>query len=104
MKTETNRIEYKQTLTDNLEKEVVAFLNYRSGGIIYIGIDKTTVKTTVKILELIKENNHITRQELANELGLTVDGVDYNLKKLKMKGLIKRIGPDKGGFWEAIEN
>lgn len=36
---ETNRIEYKQKLTDQLEKEVVAFLNYMGGGIIFIGID-----------------------------------------------------------------
>ncbi|HKK11028.1 MAG TPA: RNA-binding domain-containing protein, partial [Bacteroidales bacterium] len=40
---ETNRIEYKSSLTKalDLEKEVVAFLNYREGGIIYFGIDKT---------------------------------------------------------------
>ncbi|WP_316765871.1 RNA-binding domain-containing protein [Pedobacter frigiditerrae] len=38
---ETNRIEYKQELTDSLEKEVIAFLNYKEGGVIYIGIDKT---------------------------------------------------------------
>ena len=38
--TETNRIEYKRELTDGLEKEVIAFLNYREGGIIYIGINK----------------------------------------------------------------
>lgn len=37
---ETNRIEYKQELTEGLEKEVVAFLNYHEGGVIYIGIDK----------------------------------------------------------------
>jgi predicted HTH transcriptional regulator len=38
--TENNRIEYKRELTDNLEKEVVAFLNYKDGGVIYIGLDK----------------------------------------------------------------
>ena len=40
--TETNRIEYKRELTSELdiEKEVVAFLNYNEGGYIYIGIDK----------------------------------------------------------------
>ena len=40
---ETNRIEYKQELTPELdiEKEVIAFLNYKEGGYIYIGIDKT---------------------------------------------------------------
>lgn len=38
---ESNRIEFKRELTRELdiEREVVAFLNYREGGIIYIGID-----------------------------------------------------------------
>ena len=36
--TESNRIEFKRELTDelDLEKEVIAFLNYKEGGIIYI--------------------------------------------------------------------
>ena len=40
--TETNRIEFKRELTDDLdiEKEVIAFLNYNEGGYIFIGIDK----------------------------------------------------------------
>lgn len=39
---ETNRIEYKREFnTDvDIEKEVIAFLNYHEGGLIYIGIDK----------------------------------------------------------------
>ena len=39
---ETNRIEYKRELTPELdiEKEIIAFLNYKEGGYIYIGIDK----------------------------------------------------------------
>lgn len=40
MTIETHRIEHKQTLTDGLEKEVVAFLNSGQGGVIYIGINK----------------------------------------------------------------
>lgn len=35
---ETNTIEYKQELTDGLEKEVVAFLNSKTGGKIIIGM------------------------------------------------------------------
>jgi ATP-dependent DNA helicase RecG len=40
--TEINRIEYKAQLTKDLdlEKEVVAFLNYLEGGLVYIGIGK----------------------------------------------------------------
>ena len=37
---ENNRIEFKSKLTDNFEKEIVAFLNYSDGGTVYIGIDK----------------------------------------------------------------
>ncbi len=36
---ESNRIELKAALNDKLEKEIVAFLNNREGGILYIGID-----------------------------------------------------------------
>ncbi len=36
---ESNIIELKRELNDKLEKEVVAFLNYREGGDIYIGVD-----------------------------------------------------------------
>lgn len=35
---ETNRVEYKRELTSDLEKEVVAFLNYKEGGVLYIGV------------------------------------------------------------------
>jgi predicted HTH transcriptional regulator len=38
---ETNRIEYKSQLADGFEREVVAFLNYREGGQIYIGVNKS---------------------------------------------------------------
>jgi len=37
---ETNRIEYKQELNNevDIEKEVIAFFNYQEGGIIYSGL------------------------------------------------------------------
>ena len=34
-------IEYKQKLTDSLEKEIVAFLNYKNAGVVYMGIDSS---------------------------------------------------------------
>jgi hypothetical protein len=41
MNPETNRIEYKLHLTDDLEKEASTFLNYHEGGVMYIRLDKT---------------------------------------------------------------
>ena len=41
---ESHRIEFKRQLSGSLEKEVVAFLNSRDGGLIYIGVDDKTQK------------------------------------------------------------
>jgi len=35
---ESHRVELKSIVTEDLEKEIVAFLNSREGGEIYIGI------------------------------------------------------------------
>jgi ATP-dependent DNA helicase RecG len=59
-------------------------------------------KTVEKIMELIKQNPRITQEELAKSTGLSRRGVEWNLVQLKQKGLIKRVGPDKGGHWEII--
>jgi len=40
---------------------------------------------------------------LAEILEITVKGVEWNVKKLKEKGIIRRIGPAKGGFWKVVE-
>ncbi len=68
---------------------------------------KTKVKTKVKtgdlILDLIKANPSIAREEMAKALNLTIDGIDWNIRKLKKEGKLKRIGPDRGGYWEVVE-
>jgi ATP-dependent DNA helicase RecG len=67
-------------------------------------IDKPTVGETVgEILELIRLNPRITREELSGKTGLSVRGIEWNLKKLKEMSIIKRIGPTKGGHWEIID-
>ncbi|MBE8722038.1 hypothetical protein [Sphingobacterium pedocola] len=51
---ETNRIEHKERLTDHLEKEVVAFLNYLGGGMIYLGIAKDGMRI-FRDMELVEQ-------------------------------------------------
>ena len=62
----------------------------------------STEKTTEKILLLMKENPKITTAQLADKTGLSVDGINYNIKKLKKANQISRIGGDKGGFWKVL--
>ncbi|WP_407355490.1 ATP-binding protein [Methanolobus sp. WCC5] len=60
-------------------------------------------KSSEKILEAIKENPAITREELSQITDLSIRGVEWNLSKLKDEGKIKRIGSRKSGHWEVIE-
>ncbi len=63
---------------------------------------KTVKKTVEKILDAIKSNPKITQNVLAEIAGLTRRGIEWNLAKLKEKGIIKRIGPAKGGHWKVV--
>ena len=58
--TETNRIENKEQLNEDFEQEVIAFLNYKEGGIIYVGVRKDGLKdvdlTQLQIKDRIKNN------------------------------------------------
>ena len=66
---------------------------------------KTTQKTTTKdkILNLVRENPKITTDEMAEIIGITRDGINYHLKKMRGVSLERRDG-DNGGHWEIIKS
>ena len=53
-----------------------------------------------KIIKLIKDNSAISKKELSHKIGISTTAIDKNISQLKKKGLLRRIGPDKGGHWE----
>ncbi len=61
---------------------------------------KITHKTTRKIVTLIMKNPKVSRRELSQLVGISEDGVKFQLDKLKRKGIIERVGPDRGGYWK----
>jgi len=79
------------TIEDILESHVKVTVN-------------VTQKVTVnqqKILELIKENPHITQNELTQAVGIARKNIVSNMKKLQEAGLLLRHGADKNGWWEV---
>lgn len=56
--------------------------------------------TQEKIINLIKKNPAITQVEMTKILDLTWDGISYNIKILKEKGIIERVGSTKNGIWK----
>jgi fido (protein-threonine AMPylation protein) len=63
---------------------------------------KSSMKSSEKILVVILKNPNATFQEIANSVGLSVAGVRKNIDKLREFGMVRRVGPDKGGHWEII--
>ena len=61
-------------------------------------------KTREKIIQAIKNKPDITTAELSSLLEISSKGVEWQLRELKKKGLISRVGADKGGHWEITEN
>lgn len=93
---ESNRIEYKRELTEGLEKEAVAFLNYKEGGVLYVGIDQdgsvAGISNPDSVQLIIKDR--LKHNIVPSCLGL----FDVILEKRDSKDIIKitfASGPEK---------
>ena len=53
-------------------------------------------------MALLAENSKLSAVSLAERIGISAKAVEKHLSNLKADGIIKRIGPDKGGYWEII--
>ena len=58
-----------------------------------------------RILAFLRENPSASRREIAGALaGVTEGSVRYRLDKLKEVRRLRRVGPDRGGRWEVIDD
>ncbi len=71
---------------------------------------ETTQETTRKrtrlqnaIIDYLRNNPYATGKELADNIqGATIDGIKYNIAKLRKEGVIKHVGSTKSGYWQVI--
>jgi len=66
---------------------------------IYETVGETVGERGAKIIEFLRKEPTITRDELAKKLNISVRGVEYHLSKLKTLDLISREGSTKKGRW-----
>jgi len=60
-------------------------------------------KNQIKIMEFLYDNPHATSNEISENVGIVAESVRQNIIKLKGKGLIERIGADRGGYWKVVK-
>ncbi len=89
MQSETNRIENKEQLNEDFEQEVIAFLNYKEGGIIYVGINKNGQVVGVENTDLtqLQIKDRIKNNIQPSALGL----FDVTVETIENKEVIKVI-------------
>ena len=86
-----------------LSSDIDAFLrSMGDGGEKPQPIGEKRPKSREKILQLLKVHPNYSARNLAEVIGITPKTVEKHLAKLKAEGLIKREGPDKGGYWTIL--
>lgn len=60
------------------------------------------IKSREKIITLLSQDNSLTAAALAERIGITQKAVEKHIAKMKAEGILKRIGPDKGGHWQVV--
>ena len=87
----------EKNLLDNREMQIKSEKSSQKSS------QKTTQKSSQKILELVAQNPNITTTKMAEILGISRRAVAKQITTLKENGKLRRIGPDKGGHWEVVE-
>jgi len=63
---------------------------------------KKRLSTKEKILIALKKESSLTREDLANQIGVSSNAIKQHLSKLKEENKIKRVGSTKSGYWEVL--
>lgn len=64
-------------------------------------VQENLTERQVAILEIIAENKSVSLNSLAESLGVAVKTIQRDIEKMSKK--VRRVGPDKGGHWEVID-
>lgn len=69
---------------------------------IRVGSDKPH-DVVQSILSAIRHNPKVSAAEIAMKVGLSSRAVEKRIKSMRENGIIRRVGPDRGGYWEIID-
>lgn len=74
-----------------------------SGADVVENVVENVAKRPEKIIDLLKYDSTLGASQIAKQLGVTSRTIQRDLEKLSKEGRIKRVGPDKGGYWLILD-
>ena len=88
-------IESNTELTENQQKLIEKLIEKSTT------LGEKLTGNRIKILELMIEDPYISKANLSKNVGISVAAISSNIEIMRGKYL-RRVGPDKGGFWEIM--
>jgi len=64
---------------------------------------ETLSKQSLAVLQLLREDVHITRNQIAERLNVSPDAIKKHLAKLRRLGYIEHVGSTKNGYWKILK-
>ena len=98
----TEKVSESVNVTENTRKVIE-----KNDGVIEKVIEKAALlnekltENRILIIKLMIEDPYISKSELSKHIGISENSISRNIEALRGKYL-RRVGPDKGGFWEII--
>ncbi|MBR2203364.1 MAG: putative DNA binding domain-containing protein [Prevotella sp.] len=98
----TEKVSESVNVTENTRKVIE-----KNDGVIEKVIEKAALlnekltENRILIIKLMIEDPYISKSELSKHIGISENSISRNIEALRGKYL-RRVGPDKGGFWEVI--
>ena len=64
-------------------------------------VDVNTIENSIpmRILKVIKDNPTLSQSQIAEMLGEKHDTIKYYMRKMRLSGVIKRVGSSQKGKW-----
>ena len=102
----TEKVSESVNVTENVTENTRKVIE-KNDGVIEKVIEKAALlnekltENRILIIKLMIEDPYISKSELSKHIGISENSISRNIEALRGKYL-RRVGPDKGGFWEII--
>ena len=100
--TEEDKQKIRELTEEKSDKEKVVRKSGKKSGKKKV-VRKSGTKTIDRVWTLLQQRPQSTFADMVRVLGITRSTIQKHIANLKAAGRLRRVGPDKGGHWEVIE-